>query len=210
MTAPAARLAADLLSQPWGSMSRGELDFVVFRFLVEDGHVDLSSPDFEIAQELLTTPARIKALRFRIEQRNAKLGEIDLDSLIVPRNFIFAASTEPGWIRVRTESDYLRRRLQSELDALDALSEQRFDAKVLNVPIEAFTQALHNVINQATISGKGSAATAEVNRVFTRFEQLRSSQRRSGLLTSARETTTLAANLGTILQAALAFVGAPG
>lgn len=143
MTTPAARLAADLLDQPWGSMSRTELDFVVFRFLVEDGHIDLSNSDFEIAQELLTTPTRIKALRFRIEQRNAKEGTVDLESLILPRNFIFTRGLAPGTIRVRMNSEFLRRQLQSKLDELNAMNEHRFDTSVVEVAAADFTEALH-------------------------------------------------------------------
>ena len=71
-TSPIARFTEDVVSVPWGSMARGELDFLVFRLLIDGGQYDLAASDFALANALLTTPARVRALRFRYEQRRSK------------------------------------------------------------------------------------------------------------------------------------------
>lgn len=63
------RFTEDVLGVPWGSLSKSEIEFRIFRLLVDEGKIKLEHSDVRIAQQLATTPARVRALRFKIQQR---------------------------------------------------------------------------------------------------------------------------------------------
>lgn len=111
---PLDRFLDELLESAWGTLSKGELEFLAFSLLVRSGRVDLAGTDFAVANALRTTPTRIRSLRYRFEQQAVLDDPEALDRIIVPANFAFEAVGDDR-LRVSVRSKYLRELLAAEL-----------------------------------------------------------------------------------------------
>ncbi|MGO2520557.1 MAG: hypothetical protein ACTH8F_10575 [Microbacterium sp.] len=103
-------LAVALTEMPWGSLSKSELEFRAFQFLIAAGKVSLVDTDTALAAQLETTPARIRAMRFRHEQSASDPWERRLVEVIVPHSV-----GEKGDLQVYVDSTYLLDRLVDEM-----------------------------------------------------------------------------------------------
>lgn len=73
----------EVTAVPWGALSKSEIEFQLFKLLVSCETVDRNRSDLRIADQLRTTPARIRNLRFRLDQRS---GPEELLTLFTPKN----------------------------------------------------------------------------------------------------------------------------
>jgi hypothetical protein len=117
---PLDRFQDELLDAAWGTLSKGELEFLIFALLVRTGRIDIAGTDFDIANALLTTPTRIRSLRYRFEQEAVQADPEALDRMIVPANFAFEAAAGDR-LRVQVRSRYLRELLFAKLAARRAI-----------------------------------------------------------------------------------------
>lgn len=103
---------ATVLGVPWGSLAKSELEFQVFRLLVAHGRIDLTMRDTALASELEITPARVRALRFKWDQRvKAKLTVDQMLSQIIPH----ALNAKGDELIIRVDSGYVLDRIVDEL-----------------------------------------------------------------------------------------------
>jgi hypothetical protein len=114
-TRPVERFLAEVRKAPWGTLAKSELDFLVFSLMTETGDIDLADSDSMIASDLLTTPARVRSLRFRFEQRRFQhLDEHELAEQIVRAIVPFSVDGERS-LFVHVESVYLLDRLIDQM-----------------------------------------------------------------------------------------------
>ena len=123
-------------------LSRAQTDYLIFKLLVDTGHVDRSLSDFELANELSTTMARVRALRFRYEQEEVKAKRGKIDSLLTGKFFLFEDAKESGKIRVVVKSRYLRDFLAAELQKLGAIALTEMTPSTLLVTPKNFMKVL--------------------------------------------------------------------
>jgi hypothetical protein len=133
---------ADVLRVAWGSLSRAELDFLIFRLLVRSRKIDLKASDFAIANILRTTQTRVRALRRRFEQAEAEKGDAYLAQLLSPENFAFEKPDDSGYCRVQIASAYLREYFAEQLFSVGAIARQDLTPTVLTVPFDKFVKIL--------------------------------------------------------------------
>ncbi len=100
------RLIDAVLQAPWGTLSRAQLDYLLFELLVREGRIDLADRDFDIANTLRTTVTRARALRYRYEQETLQGGG-EVSTLISAQSFVFEGLPERA-VRVQFQSRYLR------------------------------------------------------------------------------------------------------
>lgn len=155
---------AAVTDAPWGSMAKSEPDYLVFQFLREQDVFKMTDSDFQIAQRLLTTPARIKAMRFRVEQRAMRPDGGGWGVLLAPTNFVFGPAKKNGNIRVRVRSPYMREKLIAVLDSEQKFTEIRFDSSVLELKPGDFLDALGKAL-------KGSGLEEDFKRARNIFEK---------------------------------------
>ncbi|MGO1959249.1 MAG: hypothetical protein ACTIKL_03810 [Canibacter sp.] len=105
--------ADTVLRSPWGSLSKSELEFQVLRMLVAQGHVELEKKsDTALASELSITPARMRSLRFKWEQRLKRDLTIEqLLNQVVPHT----VNSSGDELIIRVDSTYVLDRLIDEL-----------------------------------------------------------------------------------------------
>lgn len=65
-----AAFTRQILGTPWGSTSKAELEFQIFQLLVSSGAIDPSTGDGELAARLQVPLARVRALRYRLDQQS--------------------------------------------------------------------------------------------------------------------------------------------
>ena len=101
-----------MLGVPWGSLAKSELEFQVFRLLVAHGRIDLTMRDTALASKLEITPARVRALRFKWDQRGkAQLTVGQMLSEIIPH----ALNAQGDELIIRVDSSYVLDRIVDEL-----------------------------------------------------------------------------------------------
>lgn len=131
-------LTASLLQAPWGSTAKTELELWMFEFLCATGTIDLANSDRQISNQLRTTPTRVKALRYRWEQRH--IGEPSAEQMaeaIRPNR-----AGDRGDVYVRLESAYLMDHLVARLQDAGHLVRRDFTPGVIRVNAAALLLTL--------------------------------------------------------------------
>jgi len=137
--------AGAVLAAPWGSVSKGELDLMIFTLLLDSGKLDEDMSDFAIADKLRITPARVRGLRFRYEQRAARDDPNKLLAMMVPKNFSFGRPDGDDYFDVSIHRTYLREYFASRLMAQRSVVYERTPA-VLTVNREEFVRILIDTV----------------------------------------------------------------
>lgn len=113
LSASIAEFSDSILRLPWGSIPKVELEFKIFEFLVGQSKIDLTGQsDTALASTLFTTPARVRALRFKWEQR--KMQNLTLQNMF---EHVIPHEVTPGGdeLIIRVDSTYVLDRLIDEL-----------------------------------------------------------------------------------------------
>lgn len=111
-TAAFNEFAETVLRVPWGSLAKSELEFQVFRLLVAQKRIDLAVRDSALAGKLEITPARVRALRFKWDQREkAELTVGEMLAQIIPH----ALNDTGDELIIRIDSGYVLDRVVDEL-----------------------------------------------------------------------------------------------
>lgn len=146
---------------PWGTVSKTELDFLIFRLLVDRGDLSLARTDAALAATLLTTPARVRALRFRYEQRKWKdLTVEQIIDAIVPHQ----VKGEKD-ILVRVDSVFILDRLIDEMHARHYLVRRETTRSLIRVDIVDLFATLSEM--GALANPAGVDLHAELNDIFS-------------------------------------------
>ncbi|HEY0247179.1 MAG TPA: hypothetical protein VGC45_02860 [Gryllotalpicola sp.] len=127
---------------PWGTLSKSQIDFLLFKFLIDVGRVSLLDSDFEIANRLQTTTARVRGLRYRYEQRAVNDDPAVLARLVIPENFVFDTAGVEGKLRVSIRSKYLREYFAAALARRRAIALSETTPSVLVAPMRDFVEVL--------------------------------------------------------------------
>lgn len=137
-----AAFAESVRASPWGMLSKAQTEYLVFKLLVDTGHIDKDLTDFELANELSTTMTRVRSLRFRYEQEAVKAQRGKIDSLLTEKSFLIEDAREVGKIRVVVRSRYLRDFLAAELQKQGAIALTEMTPSTLLVTPKAFITVL--------------------------------------------------------------------
>jgi hypothetical protein len=130
-----------MLDSPWGSVSKSEIDLLIFTLLMDSGRLGAHASDFSIADLLSTTPARVRNLRFRYDQRIIKEDPEKLASMMVAKNFSFASTKSTDVLDVTIHRTYLRHYFVSKLEERRAMTYERTPS-VLSMNREEFVRIL--------------------------------------------------------------------
>jgi hypothetical protein len=65
---PLKKFMDSIVAEPWGALSRAQLNILIFQLLADTKEVDLAQHDVSIANQLKTTPTKIANLRYQYDQ----------------------------------------------------------------------------------------------------------------------------------------------
>jgi hypothetical protein len=190
---------SEVRAVPWGTLAKTELDFLIFRLLVDRGDLVLSATDAALAAQLLTTPARVRALRFRYEQRKYQhLSVEQIIAAIVPHQVKGERD-----ILVRVDSVFILDRLIDELHSRHYLVRRELTRSLIRVNVVDLFVTLSEM--GALENPAGIDLHAELNDIF-------SSQEADERKASVKEALSKGSALSGMLRFAmdvLDMIGAP-
>ncbi len=101
----------EVLGSPWGTIAKSELELKVFRLLTATGSIDPDAGDGEIATRLKVPVARVRAMRYRLDQE--AIGDDYLEAVV--ERFEVHRTDVPGDVHLVIDSRYLRERVVERL-----------------------------------------------------------------------------------------------
>ncbi|WEV73134.1 hypothetical protein [Bifidobacterium sp. ESL0790] len=111
----------EIMKVPWGSMSKTQLETLVFILLVDTGKISFKTANaknlsnYELAMLLQITPMKAKTLRYRFEQQKLKDRKLDF-SVVIEKADINFEPDDKNHAFVQIENglyaDFLRNRLK--------------------------------------------------------------------------------------------------
>jgi hypothetical protein len=134
-----------VLEAPWGSISKNEIDLLIFTLLVDSKKVGKEASDFNIADLLSITPARVRTLRFRYDQRVVRTDPASLASMMVPANFSFGMTKEVDVLDVTIHRMYLRHYFVAQLEARRSMTYERTPS-VLSINRQEFVRIVVDAV----------------------------------------------------------------
>ncbi|WP_423917928.1 hypothetical protein ACPEEZ_09415 [Frigoribacterium sp. 2-23] len=132
---PLDAFASRVLSVPFGTLSKTETEFLVFRLLVEAGKIDLDSSEFVLSNRLLMTPARVRNLLYRYDQRVIESDPTQLAALVTAENTVIEAAVDTHHVRVRFRRGYLHEYVSTQLLRRNVIAEVTLTPGLMTVPI---------------------------------------------------------------------------
>lgn len=128
----------DLLVAPFGSLAKSETQYLIFRLLIDTDALDDSADDFVLGNELGITAARVRGLRFRLDQARVSQDDLALDEVLCKSGFIVSTAERPENIRVEFTRSYAREHFLAALRARRILADRTLSANVIELNIFTF------------------------------------------------------------------------
>lgn len=127
-----------VLDSPWGSMSKAELEFLVFDLLIKQGRVDLKKSDTALSTQLRTTPTRVRGLRFKYQQRTG----VTLDASALLGSMQAFNAEHDDRVLVTIDSVYLLGLLVDELRSRHYLVQRELTGGMIRVSLLDLVETL--------------------------------------------------------------------
>jgi hypothetical protein len=149
---------------PRGAMSKAELEFLIFELLIRQGRVNLEKSDTALSTQLRTTPTRIRALRFKHEQRNGAA----LDATALLKNMRAFNAEHDDRVLVTIDSVYLLGLLVDEIRSRHFLVQRELTGGMIRVSLLDLVQ---------TLAEMGVLHDAKSQDLLERLNDIRAEQR---------------------------------
>jgi len=162
-----------VMATPWGAVSKSELEFLVFELLVADERVKLSQSDTAISGVLRTTPARVRALRFRYQQRQGA----SLDATVLLANMKAYANGSDDRVLVTIDRVYLMGLLVDEMKTRGFLVQRELTSGIIRVSLLDLFE---------TLAALGTLKDVDGVDLIKQLNELRAAQRKKKTKTSLK------------------------
>lgn len=136
-------------SPAFGSISKTEVDNLVFRLLIKAGALKSSSQIYEIARVLNVTPAKARNLLFQWQLRNID-NKDDLDKALKTSLTSVKFTSNSGLLMFGVESPLVRAELRSRLKSKGVFPDSSFSSDLIKVSVEHFVEFLDTLVDDAT------------------------------------------------------------
>lgn len=156
-----------VLDSPWGTVSKAELEFLVFSLLIKQERIDLKKSDTALSTQLRTTPARIRGLRFKYQQRTGET--LDATALLDSMQAFNAEHDDR--VLVTIDSVYLLGLLVDELRSRHYLVQRELTGGMIRV-------SLLDLV--ATLADMGLLQEVDADHLLVDLNEIRQAQRSKG------------------------------
>jgi len=126
------------LTPAFGSLTKSELDLLVFSLLHEVGYLRPSDSQYDIARRLRVTPARVRSLTMQMELRDTTQTEDSLVTRIVDCLSSARFVKDGAMISFGVEDPLLSADIAARLKSLGAITDSSFNREIVKVPRDAF------------------------------------------------------------------------
>jgi hypothetical protein len=147
--------AKSIMQEPWGTLSRAQLNAALFRLLVDAGKIDLTTSDLAIADQLSTTPSKVSNLRYQYDQFMTKKSESYFQNLLERKQVVISEISKNStvvpnpedMIAIRIENKYCLTKMKQDLVERKAIPWTTLTANVIYVNPEEFSKYLFTLIS---------------------------------------------------------------
>lgn len=129
---------ARYLEPAFGTMSKAEIDVLVFSLLHQVGVIAGERTHYEIARDLRLTPARVRTLKMQMALRDAAQTEAVLHDRIVEAISALRFVKDGSLIQFGIEDPLLREDIVARLKTLGATADSSFNRELVRIQIDAF------------------------------------------------------------------------
>lgn len=126
------------LTPAFGSLTKSELDLLVFSLLHEVGYFRPSDSQYDIARRLRVTPMRVRSLTMQMQLRDTTQTESSLVGRIVDCLSTARFVKDGAMISFGVEDPLLAADIAARLKALGAITDSSFNREIVKVPRDAF------------------------------------------------------------------------
>jgi hypothetical protein len=134
------------LTPAFGSLTKSELDLLVFSLLHEVGYVRPSDSQYDIARRLRVTPSRVRSLTMQMELRDTSQTEASLVTRIVDCLSTARFVKDGAMISFGVEDPLLSADIAARLKSLGAITDSSFNREIVKVPRDAFADLVSTLL----------------------------------------------------------------
>jgi len=134
------------LTPAFGSLTKSELDLLVFSLLHEIGYLRPSDSQYEIARRLRATPARVRSLTMQMQLRDTSQTDASLVTRLVDRLSSARFVKDGAMISFGVEDPLLAADLAARLKSLGAFTDSSFNREIVKVPRDAFADLVNSLL----------------------------------------------------------------
>lgn len=159
---PLEKFMDSIVDEPWGTLSRAQLNILIFQLLADEKRVDLAHHDVSIANQLKTTPTRIANLRYQYDQIYSK-GDTErsnsyISDLLKQTEIIISkapANSSVGTISenplaVYIDNKYLMNKIRQEVVDSKQIPWSGLTPNVIYIGATEFAQVFYNTFPNNT------------------------------------------------------------
>jgi len=132
---------ASVLAVPWGRLSKYELEFLIFKLLVERNTPEMQGDDLSIATALQTTTTKVRNLFYQFNQRRSQSMYDNWAQIAKQANIIFP-NDEQGVTVIQLQNGYLLDVILNEFQTRWATAVPVIAGHVIKVDTEKFLKTL--------------------------------------------------------------------
>ncbi len=131
----------------FGTLSKAEVDNLVFALLIKVDALNPKSQAYEIARDLNVTPAKARNLLFQWQLRNMGDGPALKEDLVAALKTV-RFTKEGDLLAFGIESPLLREELRSSLKRMGIFADASFSSEIVRLPVKHFVEFLDNILDQ--------------------------------------------------------------
>lgn len=141
-------LLMSLRSQPFTGLNKSELEFKIFRAMVESGLVELKLPDFAIAVQLRISTRKVSALRYAYRIQSA--GSISSSRELLDSVVLISVDEYENKVAVSIDDAFFKELITAQLRILGVAGDGSFNRSILIVDADKFLEVILNVSGEAS------------------------------------------------------------
>lgn len=146
----AERFLSAYLVPAFGTLSKSEVDHLVFGLMIEAGIVDPHARPFAIAEHLNVTVQKAKALAVTWQVRHAT-PHTDLEHQLIEQFKRLRFQKDGSYVAVGIGDAVVREYFVSELQNLEIYPDRSFAGEIIRVPLDGFLEFLAKSAQPAAV-----------------------------------------------------------
>ncbi len=134
------------LTPAFGSLTKSELDLLVFSLLHEVGYFRPSDSQYDIARRLRLTPTRVRSLTMQMQLRDTSQTETSLVARLVDCLSTARFVKDGAMISFGVEDPLLSADIAARLKSLGAITDSSFNREIVKIPRDAFADLVGTLL----------------------------------------------------------------
>jgi hypothetical protein len=148
------------ISPCFGSLSKKEIDLLVFRLLIKTGAIDLSNDQQSISRQLSIPISKVKSMIYDIHLRDENCDAVWFrqEALKALQHTRFCSIGRKIEIQLCIENPLLRKELEATIKELNGFADYSFNSEILRIDFDVYALLLKRIIDDPAVCARLEAA----------------------------------------------------